>query len=165
MLQTRNGKRTGLAAIRIAVDMCESGTITPQEALMRVEPEQFNQLLRPMFSRESKEQAVREGRILAKGLAAGPGRRRRHRRLQCLRRGRLEGAGKKVLLVRIETSPDDIRGMTVSEGILTARGGMTSHAALVARQMGKVCVTGCEALDIDYIARTMHGGRQGGQGG
>jgi pyruvate, orthophosphate dikinase len=155
MLQTRNGKRTGLAAIRIAVDMCESGMITPREALMRVEPEQLNQLLRPVFSRESKEQAVREGRILAKGLAAGPGAATGIVAFNAGDADTWKNQGKKVLLVRIETSPDDIRGMTVSEGILTARGGMTSHAALVARQMGKVCVAGCEALDIDYRARTM----------
>jgi pyruvate, orthophosphate dikinase len=155
MLQTRNGKRTGLAAIRIAVDMCEAGMITTEEALMRVEPDQLNQLLRPVFSRESKGKAVAEGRVLAKGLAAGPG---AATGIVAFNAGDADAwnrEGKKVLLVRVETSPDDIRGMTVSEGILTARGGMTSHAALVARQMGKVCVAGCEALDIDYKARTI----------
>jgi pyruvate, orthophosphate dikinase len=155
MLQTRNGKRTGLAAIRIAVDMCEAGMITPQEALMRVEPEQLNQLLRPIFSPESRRVAVAEGRVLAKGLAAGPGAAAGQVAFNAGDADAMKTAGKHVLLVRIETSPDDIRGMTVSEGILTARGGMTSHAALVARQMGKVCVVGCEALDIDYRARTI----------
>ena len=155
MLQTRNGKRTGLAAIRIAVDMCEAGMITPQEALMRVEPEQLNQLLRPIFSPESRRVAVAEGRVLAKGLAAGPGAAAGQVAFNAGDADAMKTAGKQVLLVRVETSPDDIRGMTVSEGILTARGGMTSHAALVARQMGKVCVVGCEALDIDYKARTI----------
>ncbi len=155
MLQTRNGKRTGLAAIRIAVDMCEAGMITPQEALMRVEPEQLNQLLRPIFSPESRRTAVAEGRVLAKGLAAGPGAAAGQVAFNAADADAMKTAGKQVLLVRVETSPDDIRGMTVSEGILTARGGMTSHAALVARQMGKVCVVGCEALDIDYKARTI----------
>ena len=155
MLQTRNGKRTGLAAIRIAVDMCEAGMITPQEALMRVEPEQLNQLLRPIFSPESRREAVAEGRVLAKGLAAGPGAAAGQVAFNAGDADAMKTAGKQVLLVRVETSPDDIRGKTVSEGILTARGGMTSHAALVARQMGKVCVVGCEALDIDYKARTI----------
>lgn len=155
MLQTRNGKRTGLAAIRIAVDMCEAGMITPQEALMRVEPEQLNQLLRPIFSPESRRVAVAEGGVLAKGLAAGPGAVAGQVAFNAGDADAMKTAGKQVLLVRVETSPDDIRGMTVSEGILTARGGMTSHAALVARQMGKVCVVGCEALDIDYKARTV----------
>src|SRR5665647_104860 len=155
MLQTRNGKRTGLAAIRIAVDMCEAGMITPQEALMRVEPEQLNQLLRPIFSPESRRVAVAEGRVLAKGLAAGPGAAAGQVAFNAGDADAMKTAGKQVLLVRVETSPDDIRGMAVSEGILTARGGMTSHAALVARQMGKVCVVGCEALDIDYKARTI----------
>src|SRR5450756_1384315 len=155
MLQTRNGKRTGLAAIRIAVDMCEAGMITPQEALMRVEPEQLNQLLRPIFSPESRRVAVAEGRVLAKGLAAGPGAAAGQVAFNAGDADAMKTAGKQVLLVGVETSPDDIRGMAVSEGILTARGGMTSHAALVARQMGKVCVVGCEALDIDYKARTI----------
>ena len=156
MLQTRNGKRTGLAAIRIAVDMCEAGMITPQEALMRVEPG----AAQPAAAADLLAREPARRRRGGPGPGQGPGRRprRRHRsgRLQRRRRRRHGRAhGKKVLLVRIETSPDDIRGMTVSEGILTARGGMTSHAALVARQMGKVCVVGCEALDIDYRARTI----------
>ncbi|MEZ5125074.1 MAG: pyruvate, phosphate dikinase [Thermoleophilia bacterium] len=155
MLQTRNGKRTGLAAIRIAVEMCDAGMITPEQALMRVQPDQLNQLLRPVFSRESRAQAVAEGRVLAKGLAAGPGAATGVVAFNAGDAEALKARGEQVLLVRIETSPDDIRGMTVSEGILTARGGMTSHAALVARQMGKVCVAGCEALDIDYKERVI----------
>jgi pyruvate,orthophosphate dikinase len=155
MLQTRNGKRTGLAAIRIAVDMAESGLITPDEALMRVEPEQLNQLLRPIFSPEGKRAAVEEGRILAKGLAAGPGAASGRVVFNAPDAEAWAARGEKVLLVRIETSPEDIRGMDASQGILTARGGMTSHAALVARQMGKVAVVGCEALAIDYPSRTI----------
>jgi pyruvate,orthophosphate dikinase len=158
MLQTRNGKRTGLAAIRIAVDMCEEGLITPDEALMRIEPEQLNQLLRPVFSREGKQAAVAEGRVLAKGLAAGPGAASGKVVFNAPDAEAWAARGEKVLLVRIETSPEDIRGMDASEGILTARGGMTSHAALVARQMGKVAVVGCETLDIDYRARTLEAG-------
>jgi len=155
MLQTRAGKRTGFAAFRIAVDMVEEGLITPEEALRRVEPEQLNQLLRPIFDVEEKRRAMADGRLLAKGLNAGPG-------AACGKvvfnaedaeawARRLE----KVILVRMETSPEDIRGMNAAEGILTSRGGMTSHAALVARQMGKVCVAGCGALDIDYVNRRM----------
>ena len=155
MLQTRNGKRTGLAAIRIAVDMVEEGLITPDDALMRVEPEQLNQLLRPVFSVEGKRQALTEGRVLAKGLAAGPGAAAGKIVFNAPDAEAWAARGEKVLLVRIETSPEDIRGMDASQGILTARGGMTSHAALVARQMGKVCIVGCEVLDIDYVARTM----------
>jgi pyruvate, orthophosphate dikinase len=155
MLQTRNGKRTGLAAIRIAVDMVEEGLITPDDALMRVDPEQLNQLLRPVFSVAGKRQALTEARVLAKGLAAGPGAAAGKIVFNAPDAEAWAGKGEKVLLVRIETSPEDIRGMDASQGILTARGGMTSHAALVARQMGKVCVVGCEVLDIDYVARTM----------
>jgi len=155
MLQTRNAKRTGLAAIRIAVDMEEQGLIDSVEALRRVEPEQLNQLLRPIFSPESKRSAVTEGRVLAKGLAAGPGAATGKVVFNAPDAEAWTARGERVLLVRIETSPEDIRGMSAAQGILTARGGMTSHAALVARQMGKVCVAGCEALDIDYRARTI----------
>ncbi|MCX6373305.1 MAG: PEP-utilizing enzyme, partial [Actinobacteria bacterium] len=131
------------------------GMITPQEALMRVEPKQLDQLLQPVFSPESRREAVAEGRVLAKGLAAGPGAATGKIVFNAPDAEAWAGRGEKVLLVRIETSPEDIRGMDASQGILTARGGMTSHAALVARQMGKVCVAGCEALDIDYKARTI----------
>jgi pyruvate,orthophosphate dikinase len=155
MLQTRNGKRTGLAAIRIAVDQVEEGLITPEEALLRVEPDQLTQLLRPVFSPASKQDAVGDGRVLAKGLAAGPGAASGRVVFNAPDAEEWAARGEAVLLVRIETSPEDIRGMDASRGILTARGGMTSHAALVARQMGKVAIVGCEALDIDYRARTM----------
>ncbi len=155
MLQTRNGKRTGLAAIRIAVDMVEEGLIDHTEALKRVEPDQLNQLLRPIFDATAKRTAQANGKIMAKGLPAGPGAATGKIVFNAIDAEEWAAKGEKVLLVRIETSPEDIRGMNAAQGILTARGGMTSHAALVARQMGKVCVVGCEALDIDYKARTM----------
>lgn len=156
ILQCRVGKRTGIAAVRIAVDMVDQKLISEKEALRRVEPDQLNQLLRPVFDHKEKSEAISSGRQLAKGLNAGPG-------AAC---GKIyfnahdaeQAAGErkeKVILVRIETSPEDIRGMNAAEGILTARGGMTSHAALVARQMGKVCVAGCGQLEIDYEQRTM----------
>ena len=155
MLQTRNGKRTGLAAVRIAVDMVEEGLITSDEALMRVDPEALNQLLRPVFSPESMRAALAERRVVARGLAAGPGAATGRVVFNAPDAETWAERGENVLLVRIETSPEDIRGMDAAQGILTARGGRTSHAALVARQMGKVCVAGCEALDIDYVSRTM----------
>ena len=155
VLQTRTAKRTGFASLRIAVDMVAERIITKEEALLRVEPDQLNQLLRPIFDRNGKESAQREGLLLGRGLPAGPG----------AATGRIvfhgedavtwNNRGERVILCRIETSPDDIRGMDAAQGILTARGGMTSHAALVARQMGKVCVAGCEALQIDYATRAL----------
>ena len=150
MLQCRVGKRTGAAAIRIAVDMVKERLINPTEALLRVEPEQLNQLLRPTFRVADKEQAVREQRLLTRGLNAGPGAATGKIMFHAEDAEAAAARGEHVILVRIETSPEDIRGMAAAEGILTARGGMTSHAALVARQMGKVCVAGCEALNIDY---------------
>jgi pyruvate,orthophosphate dikinase len=163
VLQTRTGKRTGLAAVRIAVEMAEARLITREEALLRVEPEALNHLLRPVFDEAAKAAAVKAGRLLASGLPAGPG----------AASGRLvffaEDAvtwhrrnGEQVILARHETSPEDIRGMHASEGFLTAFGGMTSHAALVARQMGKVAIVGCEALSFDYQARTMTVATPGG---
>ena len=152
MLQTRNGKRTGLAAIRIAVDLCDQGLITPDEAVMRIDPEQLNQLLRPIFGAQDKLRAVEEGRVKAKGLPAGPGAACGRVVFNALDAVAWAARGEKVLLVRDFTSPDDIRGMDAAQGILTAQGGMTSHAALVARQMGKVCIVGCGALDIDQRA-------------
>jgi pyruvate,orthophosphate dikinase len=155
MLQTRNGKRTGLAAIRIAVDMADEGLITPQEALMRIEPEQLNQLLRPIFSAEDKQRAVGDGRVVASGLPAGPGAATGRIVFNAPDAVAWAGRGEQVLLVRDFTSPDDIRGMDAAQGILTAQGGMTSHAALVARQMGKVCIVGCGALGVDLRARRL----------
>jgi pyruvate,orthophosphate dikinase len=158
MLQTRAGKRTGFAAVRIAVDMVEERIITKKEALLRIEADHLNQLLRPIFDDHDKERAAKDGRILARGLPAGPGAAAGRIVFHAEDAVAWKKKGERILLCRIETSPDDIRGMEAAEGILTARGGMTSHAALVARQMGKVCVAGCEALNIDYAARTMHVG-------
>ncbi len=155
MLQTRTGKRTGLAAFRIAVEMVEEGMISPHEALVRVEPEQLNQLLRPIFDASEKEKAVKEGKLLATGLNAGPGAASGKIVFSAREAVEMRKQGLDSLLVRIETSPEDIKGMNAAVGILTARGGMTSHAALVARQMGKVCVAGCGSLDIDYQAGTL----------
>jgi len=155
MLQTRVGKRTGMAAIKIAVDMVSEGLITEEEALMRVEPEQLNQLLRPIFDMTEKKNAIKEGRLLAKGLNAGPGAACGRVVFNAVDAEQWADRGEDVILVRIETSPEDIKGMNAAVGILTQRGGMTSHAALVARQMGKVCVAGCGALEIDYSQRSM----------
>ncbi|MCF8217279.1 MAG: pyruvate, phosphate dikinase [Chlorobium sp.] len=150
MLQCRVGKRTGMAAIKIAVDMVKEGLIDENEAIMRIEPEQLNQLLRPVFDLKEKQVAIGEGRLLATGLNAGPGAATGRICFNAADAADVFKQGEAVILVRIETSPEDIRGMAVSEGVLTERGGMTSHAALVARQMGKVCVVGCGALSIDY---------------
>ncbi len=155
MLQTRAGKRTGLAALRMAVDMVHEGLITKEEALLRVEPDQLNQVLRPIFDPERKSQAIDEGNLIAHGLNAGPGAATGKVVFSAPDAEEWAARGEVVLLVRIETSPEDIRGMNAAQGILTARGGMTSHAALVARQMGKVCVVGCGALEIEYRKREM----------
>ncbi len=155
MLQCRVGKRTGVAALRIAVDMVRERLISSREAVLRVEPDQLNQLLRPTFVAEAKQRAIAENRLLARGLNAGPGAASGRICFHADDAEQAKARGEKVILVRIETSPEDIRGMAAAEGILTARGGMTSHAALVGRQMGKVCVVGCEALEIDYQAGEM----------
>jgi pyruvate,orthophosphate dikinase len=153
MLQTRAGKRTGFAAFRIAVDMVEEGLISKEEALLRVEPDQLNQLLRPIFDTEQKRKFINDGRLLAKGLNAGPGAVSGRVVFNAPDAVKWKANGEKVILVRIETSPEDIKGMNAAEGILTARGGMTSHAALVARQMGKVCVAGAGDIQISYKQR------------
>jgi pyruvate,orthophosphate dikinase len=146
MLQTRVGKRTGIAAVRIAVDLVKEGVIDKREAVMRVGPEQLAQYLYPIFDpkQESQHQAV------GKGLPAGPGAAAGKIALTPERAVEMKERGERALLVRRETSPDDIHGMSASVGFLTAKGGMTSHAAVVARQMGKVCVAGCEALDVGH---------------
>ncbi len=156
MLQTRAGKRTGFAAIKIAVDMVEERLIKKEEALMRIEPEQLNQFLRPIFDMDQKRQAIEDGRQLAKGLNAGPGAACGRIVFNAADAVEMAKGGDPVILTRVETSPEDIKGMEASHGILTARGGMTSHAALVARQMGKICVAGCGALEINYRERKMH---------
>ncbi len=154
MLQCRVGKRTAFAAIKIAVDMVHEGLIKPEEALMRIDPDQLNQLLRPIFDLNAKAEAIKNGAALTKGLNAGPGAASGKVVFNAEDAVAMKAKGENVILVRIETSPEDIAGMNASEGILTARGGMTSHAALVARQMGKVCVAGCGSLLVDYKART-----------
>jgi len=155
MLQCRVGKRTAFAAIRIAVDMVGEKLISEKEALARIEPDQLNQLLRPIFDHAEKDAAVKGGRLLAKGLNAGPGAAAGRVVFNSVDAEAWAKRGEKVILTRIETSPEDIKGMNAAEGILTARGGMTFHAALVARQMGRVCVAGCGDLVIDYAAHTM----------
>jgi pyruvate,orthophosphate dikinase len=144
MLQTRVGKRTGIAAVKIAADMVKEGLISKQEAVQRIGPDQLAQYLYPIF--DSKEEA--KANPLGKGLPAGPGAAAGKLALTPDRAVEMKAAGDRVVLVRQETSPDDIHGMNAAAGFLTARGGMTSHAAVVARQMGKVCVAGCEAVEV-----------------
>jgi pyruvate,orthophosphate dikinase len=156
MLQTRNGKRTGLAAVRFAVEMEKEKLISWQEAVQRVPAEQLDQVLAPVFDRS----AVKSATSIAKGLPAGPGAATGKIYFNAERAVEAAHKGEKVLLVRVETSPEDLRGMIAAEGILTARGGVSSHAALVARQMGKVCVCGASALHVDYGARTLSVGNQ-----
>jgi len=151
MLQTRNGKRTGAAMVKIATDMLRQGILTEKEALLRVEPNKLDELLHPVFD----QAAVKKARVLAKGLPASPGAATGEICFHADEAEVLVGKGKKVVLVRIETSPEDLKGMNVAEGILTARGGMTSHAAVVARGMGKCCVSGAGSIKIDYKARTL----------
>jgi pyruvate,orthophosphate dikinase len=151
MLQTRNGKRTGLAAVRFAVEMEKEKLIDWKTAIRRVPADQLDQVLAPVFDRK----AVQAAKCIAKGLPAGPGAAAGKMYLNADRAAAAAARGEKVLLVRNETSPEDLRGMIAAEGILTAKGGVSSHAALVARQMGKVCVCGAAALQIDYAAKTM----------
>src|SRR5437773_6740242 len=155
MLQCRVGKRTALAAVRVALDMVRERLITRDEALRRVEPDSIEPLLRPAFDLKAKEAASAAARLPARGLAAGPGAAAGRIAFHADDAETRAARGESVILVRIETSPEDLRGMAASRGILTARGGMTSHAALVGRQMGKVCVVGCESLLIDYEAGTL----------
>mgnify|MGYP004537168959 FL=1 len=151
MLQTRNGKRTAAAAVRIAVELAEANIISKEEAIMRVNPSDLDQLLHPTFDPEAKKEAT----ILAKGLNASPGAAVGKVVFAADRAEKQKEEGENVILVRIETSPEDIKGMNAAEGILTARGGATSHAAVVARGMGKCCVAGCSALDINYTEKCM----------
>jgi pyruvate, orthophosphate dikinase len=155
ILQSRRGKRTGFASVRCAVEMVEEGTIDPATAVGRVEPEQLVQLLAPIFEPGAKQDALHGGRLLARGLNAGPGAASGKVALSAERVVSMAAAGEKVLLVRVETSPEDIAGMAAAQGILTARGGMTSHAAVVARGMGKICVVGCSDLTVDEERRCL----------
>ena len=144
MLQTRNGKRTGAAAVQIAVDMAAEGLISQEEALLRVTPDQLDQLLHPTFDDASPKD------VIAEGLPASPGAATGQVVFNSAEAETQAAAGHQVILVRQETSPEDIGGMDAAQGILTARGGASSHAALVARGMGKCCVAGCESIAIDY---------------
>lgn len=146
MLQTRNGKRTAAAALKIAVDLVDEGMITEQEAVMRVEPKQLDALLHPQFDAE----ALKKAEVLGKGLAASPGAACGRVVFTAADAKAWADRGEKVILTRLETSPEDIEGMDVAQGILTVRGGMTSHAAVVARGMGTCCVSGCGDINIDY---------------
>ncbi len=151
MLQTRNGKRTAEAAIKIAVDMYESGIIDQKEAIMRVEPEQLDQLLHPTFDQKALDSTDK----IAQGLPASPGAACGLVYFNSEDAVAAKNDGNKVILVRMETSPEDIEGMIASEGILTSRGGMTSHAAVVARGMGKCCVAGCSEIRVDESRKTI----------
>ena len=150
MLQTRSAKRTAAAAVRIAADMVDDGIISEREALARIEPAHVDQLLRDQFDPNAKNQAT----LIATGLNASPGAAVGKAVFDADRAAEMAAQGEKVVLVRVETSPDDFHGMAASQGVLTARGGATSHAAVVARQIGKPCVAGCAALLVDYGART-----------
>ncbi|HZZ73646.1 MAG TPA: pyruvate, phosphate dikinase [Pirellulales bacterium] len=159
MLQTRNAKRTGFAAVRIAVDLVNEGLISKPEALSakRIPADDLNQLLQPIFNPEGKKKALKDGNVLAKGINAGPGAatgkivfHATDAEAQWLKDNHVQ-----LILVRRETSPEDLRGMKIAKGILTAFGGASSHAALVSRQMGKPCIVGCQSLNIDYQAGTV----------
>jgi pyruvate,orthophosphate dikinase len=156
MLQTRNGKRTGQAAVKIAVDLVEEKLIKKEEALLKVEPDALNQLLHPVFDLEEKQKHA----VLASGLAASPGAAAGQAVFTANEAVAWKAEGKKVILVREETSPDDIHGMSASQGILTATGGMTSHAAVVGRQMGKPAVVGCGALKVNEEQKYFYVGKQ-----
>src|SRR5438270_809790 len=152
ILQTRNGKRTGHAAVRIAVDMVDEKLITKKEAVRRIPADSLAHLLAPIFDRQS----AREAKKIGSGLAAGPGAASGHVVFSAEEAVARSEKGDKVVLARIETSPEDLRGMIAAEGILTTRGGVSSHAALVARQMGKVCVCGASGIRINYQKRTLN---------
>jgi len=155
MLQTRTGKRTGLAAVKIAVDMVKEKLIKEQEGLMRIEGDHLNQLLFPILDPKAKIAAIVAKRVLAKGLPAGPGAANGQIVFTAEEAVKWADKGKKVILARKETSPEDVSGMWAAQAILTSTGGMTSHAAVVARGWGKCCVVGCAALDIDYKTKTI----------
>ena len=155
MLQTRTGKRTAFAALRIAVEMVQERLIDKKTALMRIDPGSLSQLLAPIFDVQAKKEAIQAGRLLAKGLNAGPGAACGQAVFNSERAMELAHQGQKTVLIRIETSPEDIHGMNAAEGILTSRGGMTSHAALVARGMGKPCIVGCTPLNVHYATSSM----------
>ena len=151
MLQTRNGKRTGAAMVKIAMDLLRAGEIDEKTALLRIEPQKLDELLHPVFDKD----ALKRAKVMAKGLPASPGAATGQVVFQADDAEEWSEKKKKVVLVRIETSPEDLRGMAVAQGILTMRGGMTSHAAVVARGMGKCCVSGAGEIIVDYKAKTV----------
>ena len=150
-LQTRNGKRTGAAMVKIAVDMLRQGMLDEKTAILRVDPNRLDELLHPVFDKK----AIKEAKLIAKGLAASPGAASGRVVFNADDAAEWAQHGEKVIMVRVETSPEDLAGMAAAQGILTARGGMTSHAAVVARGMGKCCVSGAGTLKIDYAAKVM----------
>ena len=151
LLQTRNGKRTGQAMVKIAMDQLRDNLISEEEALLRVEPAKLDELLHPVFDKK----ALKSAKVLTKGLPASPGAATGQIVFFADDAANWHEQGKNVIMVRIETSPEDLAGMSVAQGILTARGGMTSHAAVVARGMGKCCITGAGGIIVDYKARTV----------
>ena len=151
MLQTRNGKRTGAAMVRIAMDLLREGMIDEKTALLRMEPQKLDELLHPVFDKSD----IKKATVMAKGLPASPGAAAGQIVFQADDAEAWAEKKKRVVLVRIETSPEDLRGMAVAQGILTMRGGMTSHAAVVARGMGKCCVSGAGEIKVDYKAKTL----------
>ena len=150
-LQTRNGKRTGTAMVKIAMDMVREGLITEQEAILRCEPQKLDELLHPVFDKD----ALKKAKVITQGLPASPGAACGQIVFNAEDAQDWHKDGHKVVMVRIETSPEDLAGMSAAEGILTARGGMTSHAAVVARGMGKCCVSGAGAIMVDYVKKTV----------
>jgi len=154
LLQTRNGKRTGAAMVKIAMDMLRAGIIDEKTALKRMEAQKLDELLHPVFDKD----AIKRVKVVAKGLPASPGAATGQIVFFADDAEAWAEKRKKVIMVRIETSPEDLRGMSVAQGILTARGGMTSHAAVVARGMGKCCVSGAGEIKVDYKARTVEMG-------
>ncbi|MDD2284408.1 MAG: pyruvate, phosphate dikinase [Paludibacter sp.] len=150
-LQTRNGKRTGAAMVKIAMDMLRQGMIDEKTAILRIDPLKLDELLHPVFDKV----ALKNVKVIAKGLAASPGAATGKIVFNADDASEWAAAGEKVIMVRVETSPEDLAGMAAAEGILTARGGMTSHAAVVARGMGKCCVSGAGTLKIDYVSKTI----------
>ncbi|HEY3116772.1 MAG TPA: putative PEP-binding protein, partial [Chloroflexota bacterium] len=158
MLQTRTAQRTAAAAIKIATEMVQEGTISTDEALQRVQPDQIVQILLPRFDPTAKERAIGDGRLLTTGISASPGAAYGQAIFDADRAAELGKAGERIILVRPETSPDDVHGMIPAQGVLTSRGGKTSHAAVVARGMGKPAVVGAESMHIDLQGRTMEVG-------
>ena len=150
-LQTRNGKRTGTAMVKIAMDLVREGVISEKEAILRCEPQKLDELLHPVFDKD----ALKKAKVITQGLPASPGAACGQIVFHADDAQEWHKDGHKVIMVRIETSPEDLAGMSAAEGILTARGGMTSHAAVVARGMGKCCVSGAGAIQVDYKAKTV----------